>query len=164
MMGWTYFKDFIGANVYFTFDKHLFSIHPQHVLVIPFLNEPFLLTKHKDRRWEFPCGKLESGGTIEEAAILETWEERGARVIGLKQIGEYYVINGFQSFRKAVVHAQVKSVGERPLGYETLDAGFFPFNMNPFRNDYSPFMKDHVFYLIRGKLQTDRTLDTFNII
>jgi 8-oxo-dGTP diphosphatase len=158
-MGWTYFKDILGGHVYFTFDKHLFSMHPQHVLVIPILNKQLLLTKHKERGWEFPGGKLESGETIEEAATRETWEETGANIIDLRQIGEYYVINGFRSFRKAVIHAQVKSVGERPRGYETVDTGFFPFNLNPFRNDFSPFMKDRVFSLIKEKLQTDSTFN-----
>lgn len=154
------FQDYLGQNIYLTFSPELFSKQPDHVLVVAVYQGQLLFTRHRDRGWELPGGKLEPGETPEEATIRETWEETGARISLPKQIGEYRVEGPSEPFNKAIFIAKVISLGERPKGFETMDAALYPLDIDPNLPTFSPYMKDLVFSSIQKRLGTEIPLPT----
>lgn len=154
-------QDHISQNIYLTFCPDLFSERPDHVLVVPVFQGRLLFTRHKERGWELPGGKIEPGETPEEAAIRELWEETGANISKPKQVGEYRVEEADEkSFIKAIFLARVDSLGERPYGFETTDAALFPIKVDPNNPQFSPYMKDVVFVSIQQRLGTEIPLPT----
>lgn len=153
-------QDLSNQNIYLTFTPELFVEQPDHVLVVPIHQGEILFTCHGKRGWELPGGKIEAGEKAEEAAKRETWEETGAKIEKLKQIGQYTVEDGSSHFTKAIYLAKVISLGERPEGFETMDSALFPIGLNPNQPGFSPFMKDIVFKSIQKRLGTEIPLPT----
>ena len=52
-----------------------------------FVGEEVLLTRLRERDWDIPGGAVDPGETPEAAAVREVWEETGARVEIVAQIG-----------------------------------------------------------------------------
>jgi 8-oxo-dGTP diphosphatase len=150
-----YFKDNIGQDIYLTFCAELFSGASEHVLVVPICRGQLLFTCHKTRGWELPGGKVEPGETLEQAAVRETWEETGAILGGLEQIGEYAVSSPKKGkFRKAIFLAFVDRLEERPSGYETKGRCLFPVDTDTSDPCFSQLVKDQVFIRIQEFLRT----------
>jgi 8-oxo-dGTP diphosphatase len=151
-----WFKNFLGQDIYLTFNPDLFSPHPNHVLVLPFYQGSLLFTLHSSRGWEVPGGKIEPGERPAQAAAREVWEETGANLKELIQIGEYRVTNeNGTSFSKAIFAATVERWGVRPDGFETIDAALFPLDVDTTQQEFSPYMKDGVFSSIQRFLRTE---------
>lgn len=149
------FQDNQGQNIYLTFTPQLFSDEPDHVLIVAVYQGKLLFTCHSTRGWELPGGKIETGETPVEAAVRETWEETGAIIRNVKQIGEYRVWRqDIPSFIKAIYLAKVETIGELPQGFETIRAALFPVHVNPHQPTFSPFMQDQVFANIQKRLGT----------
>ncbi len=53
------------------------------VVIIAFKNEKFLMVYNPRRGWEFPGGKIRPNENPEEAAMRETMEEAGAKIVNL---------------------------------------------------------------------------------
>ena len=155
------FQDSMSQNIYLTFSPDLFSERPDHVLVVPIYQGKLLFTCHRERGWELPGGKIEPRETGVDATIRETWEETGATIKEPRQIGEYTVEEiGKPSFTKAIFIAKVVALGERPKGFETMDAAVFPIDVDPNQAGFSPYMKDIVFVSIQKRLGTQIPLPT----
>lgn len=149
------FQDNQGQNIYLTFTPQLFSDEPDHVLIVAVYQGKLLFTCHSTRGWELPGGKIETGETPVEAAVRETWEETGAIIRNVKQIGEYRVSGqDTNPFIKAIYLAKVETIGELPQGFETIQAALFPVHVNPHQPTFSPFMQDQVFANIQKRLGT----------
>lgn len=140
------FMDIFGNKVELSFEHPFFEEQAQHVLVICKSVEGWVLTKHKERGWEFPGGKRESGESLDEAAHREVYEETGAILTELLKIAEYRVIEKERSFIKAVFWGTVNRV-ERKRDYLETN-GPIVVNRNllteRFQQHYSFIMKDQV--------------------
>ena len=151
------FKNFLGQDIYLTFNPELFSTCPNHVLVLPLYQGGLLFTLHPIRGWEVPGGKIEPGEMPAKAAIREVWEETGAILKEVKQIGEYRVTNpNGTTFSKAVFVAKVEQWGKRPDGFETIDTSLFPLDVDTTQPLFSPYMKDGVFRSILRFIRTEQ--------
>lgn len=113
------FKDFYSNEVQLSFEDHPFSKEPKHVWVICRYKDKWLLTKHKERGYEFPGGKVESGETAYEAAVREVMEETGAILKEMNYLAQYYVAGKSGSVIKNVYFANVEKLTEQPTYYET---------------------------------------------
>lgn len=84
----------------------------EHVLAIAFLDDNFLLTRHKKRGIEFPGGKIEQGESSKKAVIREVFEETGGIVSDLTYIAQYTVFHpeGTKWFTKDVFAVQVDTL------------------------------------------------------
>jgi len=107
------FKDVEGNTVILKTDE---PVH-HHVLIIPFVDNRYLLTKHKERGIEFPGGKREKGETTFEAAHRELFEETGAR--GNLQYVTSYTVMTDTPFTKDVFKAEITSISEQTHYHET---------------------------------------------
>jgi 8-oxo-dGTP diphosphatase len=151
------FQDQVGQTVTLTLNPQSFSKNPGHVFVVPLYEDQWLLTFHQERGYEFPGGKVESGERTEDAVRRETWEETGATVGRIEQIGEYHVQQpGMQSFHKAIYLAEVLELHELPAGFETTEAKLFPRDIDVQGEQFSFLMKDAVFTEIQKLLITYR--------
>lgn len=140
------FKDFYSNEVKLSFDDHPFSLNPKHVWIICRYKDKWLLTKHKERGYEFPGGKVELGETAEEAAVREVMEETGAVLKTLNYLAQYYVVGKSGSVIKNVYYAEVDKLIEQPTYFETegpilMDS--LPEDLKENKN-YSFMMKDEV--------------------
>ncbi|MBS4200097.1 nucleoside triphosphatase YtkD [Bacillus sp. FJAT-49732] len=150
------FYDANGNKVVFSFEKNVFPLETRHVLVISRYKRKWLLTDHPVRGLEFPGGKLETGESVEEAAIREVYEETGGVVKALDYIGEYYVEdkqNG--SFVKSVFYADIHTMENKHHFMETngpvlKEGDLLKELMNP---EYSFIMKDKVVSLALSKIK-----------
>jgi 8-oxo-dGTP diphosphatase len=113
------FRDANGHKVEFLEEPNSFSEKVDHVLVICKYKNQWLLTNHKKRGWEFPGGKIETGESIEEAAIREVWEETGASLQKLIAIGSYKVTDSSGYFVKKVFLGPIESVYNKEHYLET---------------------------------------------
>ena len=150
------FKDLAGQTIYLTFEPKLFSSNPGHVLVVPLYHGEFVFTCHETRGWELPGGKVEPNESPAEAAAREVWEETGAVIEETAlQIGEYMVEDEQgDTFYKAIFVAHVERIEERPAGFETTDVTLFPTSVDTRGAEFSPLMKDQVFFYIREMIST----------
>ncbi|MCR2802779.1 NUDIX domain-containing protein [Paenibacillus soyae] len=80
--------------------------------VLAFQEDAIVLTELHDRGWDIPGGHVEPGESVEDAARRELYEETGAHVGALEQLG----------------YMKIELFGERPSGYSY-----------PFPNSYMVF-------------------------
>lgn len=153
------FRDYYNNEVKLSFSDHPFSKNPKHVWVICRFKNDWLLTKHKDRGFEFPGGKVENGETASQAAIREVLEETGGMVDKLTYIGQYIVAGKADTIIKNVYFASISNVSPKETYFETAGPVLLsqiPENVK--HNDlYSFIMKDGVLphclgYLTRNKM------------
>src|SRR4051794_1995978 len=104
------FLDEFGNKVELSLSTNAFQQKAKHVLVICQLEDAWYLTNHKVRGLEFPGGKVEQGESLIEAAYREVYEETGAIIDELLQIGEYKVTDEKNSFVKAVFWGKIKTI------------------------------------------------------
>lgn len=140
------FYDYYRNQVQLSFADHPFSSHPKHVFVICKMNDDWLLTKHKNRGYEFPGGKVEQGETAREAAFREVMEETGGVIDELVYLGQYIVSGKARTIVKNVYGARIKKVTQQRTYFETegphlLDA--LPSNLLT-NQQFSFMMKDEV--------------------
>ncbi|WP_394239489.1 RNA deprotection pyrophosphohydrolase [Niallia oryzisoli] len=147
------FIDNNGGRVTVSFQKDSFSKRAEHVLVICRFYDQWLLTKHKERGWEFPGGKKEENETLEEAARREVMEETGAILQSLHYIGEYEVNSEEDSFVKAIFYAEAASLQPQENYYETNGPVLIGGDLLSlrFQDSYSFIMKDKVIELALEK-------------
>lgn len=113
------FKDYYQNEVLLSFDDHPFSKHPKHVWVICTYNHKWLLTRHRDRGFEFPGGKVENGETPLEAAKREVLEETGGIVQNIQYFGQYKVLGKEKTIVKNIYIAEVERLLEQNNYFET---------------------------------------------
>lgn len=140
------FIDYYHNEVQLSFEDHPFSKSPKHVWVVCRYGEKWLLTKHSDRGYEFPGGKVEANETPEEAAIREIKEETGGVVQTIDYIGQYRVMGKDRIIVKNVYYATIKELIEQEGYFETFGPVLLteiPENVKKDRR-YSFIMKDDV--------------------
>lgn len=142
------FKDLNGLKVELTFGENNSGLSARHVLVVLRNKGKWLLTKHKIRGIEFPGGKAEDGETIEEAAIRETIEETGVTISKLVKFAEY-IVQAEEPFCKAVFTAEIATIEENPLLYETEGARWLTNKELDLCENLSFHMKDQGMSAIR---------------
>lgn len=104
------FIDYYHNEVVLSFDDHPFSTDPKHVWVVCRYQNKWLLTKHSDRGYEFPGGKVEENETALEAAIREVKEETGGIVDTIDYIGQYKVRGKEKMIVKNIYYATIKEL------------------------------------------------------
>lgn len=149
------FEDNHGAEVTLAFKENAFNQEPNHVLVICRYAGNWLLTKHKERGWEFPGGKREVGESLEQTAAREVLEETGSVIGSLQFIGEYRVKEESSFFIKRIYFAEIEKLTEQVNYYETdgpvVETG--DLLTERFKNHYSFIMKDEIIRLSLQKIQ-----------
>ena len=148
------FNDEKGGTVKLSFLNDSFSKEADHVLVICRFFDQWLLTRHKERGWEFPGGKREPGETIEVAAFREVEEETGAKLKNLHFIGEYEVTYENNSFVKAIFSGEVETLTKKENYLETngpILVGGDLLSLR-FQDHYSFIMKDRVVEIALDKI------------
>lgn len=140
------FIDYYHNEVQLSFEDHPFSINPRHVLVLCRYKDNWLLTKHSDRGYEFPGGKVEENETAKEAAIREVKEETGGIVHIIEYIGQYKVMGKEKMIVKNIYFAEISELIKQDDYLETcgpvlLEA--IPQNVKKDKQ-YSFIMKDDV--------------------
>ncbi|WP_338472006.1 nucleoside triphosphatase YtkD [Niallia sp. XMNu-256] len=149
------FEDVNGCTVQLSFVRDAFSKEVEHVLVICRFYDQWLLTKHKERGYEFPGGKREAGETLEEAAKREVNEETGASLNSLEFIGEYKVSDEKGSFVKAIFIGEVEKLEPKTNYFETNGPVLVSGDLLTLRmqDSYSFIMKDKVIEKVINKIQ-----------
>jgi 8-oxo-dGTP diphosphatase len=140
------FLDLAGNKIELAFFRHAFPEEARHVLVICQYQGQWLLTRHKTRGLEFPGGKMEAGETLEEAARREVYEETGANLGELTEIGEYRVSDQEGPFVKAVFYGMAESLNDKGDYMETNGPVLVKGDILTLRRgpEYSFIMKDQV--------------------
>src|SRR5699024_4831848 len=113
------FRDYYNNQVKLSFADHPFSVNPRHVWVICRFKNSWLLTRHRDRGFEFPGGKVEKGETADQAAIREVMEETGGTVDELTYIGQDIVLGKADTVIKNVYYARIHDVSPQDTYFET---------------------------------------------
>lgn len=154
------FRDYYNNEVKLSFDNHPFSDQPKHVWVISRFKNNWLLTKHKDRGFEFPGGKVEIGETPEQAAMREVMEETGGTVDKLTYIGQYTVAGKADTVIKNVYYARICKILPQDTYFETAGPVMLPeIPENVKFNDlYSFIMKDGVLTHCMGYLKRNNMI------
>ncbi|WP_299089303.1 RNA deprotection pyrophosphohydrolase [uncultured Metabacillus sp.] len=122
------FFDYYHNEVHLSFEDHPFSTNPKHVWVICRYENKWLLTKHSDRGYEFPGGKVEANETAVAAAIREVKEETGGIVETINYIGQYKVAGKERTIVKNIYYAIISELIKQEGYFET----------------YGPFLLDEI--------------------
>jgi 8-oxo-dGTP diphosphatase len=140
------FIDYYHNEVHLSFEDHPFSTNPKHVWVVCRYKDRWLLTKHSDRGYEFPGGKVEVNETANEAAIREVKEETGGIVKTLEYIGQYKVMGKDRTIVKNIYYATISELIEQEGYFETYGPVLLQEIPNGIKKDrqYSFIMKDDV--------------------
>ncbi|WP_442595630.1 RNA deprotection pyrophosphohydrolase [Neobacillus sp. D3-1R] len=149
------FLDFFGHNVQFFDVNEPFSSEIKHVLIICKFKDNWLLTNHKSRGFEFPGGKVEQGESLEEAAKREVWEETGAILKQLRELGTYKVFDSKGPFSKKVYlgmvdHLEITNQYMETNGPVLVDKE--QLRQIRFQDDFSFIMKDSVVEICLEKI------------
>ncbi len=140
------FIDYYHNEVVLSFDDHPFSKNPKHVWVVCRYQNQWLLTKHSDRGFEFPGGKVEANESALEAAIREVKEETGGIVSQIEYIGQYKVKGKEKIIVKNIYFANIDTLVKQDGYFETFGPVLFkelPENIQK-NKQYSFIMKDDV--------------------
>jgi 8-oxo-dGTP diphosphatase len=140
------FIDYYHNEVQLSFEDHPFSTDPKHVLVICRYQDKWLLTKHSDRGYEFPGGKVEENETAKEAAIREVKEETGGIVNTIEYIGQYKVMGKEKIIVKNIYFAMISELKDQDDYFETFGPVLLQEIPQTVKKDkqYSFIMKDDV--------------------
>jgi 8-oxo-dGTP diphosphatase len=140
------FLDEFGNKVELSLSPNAFQQKAKHVLVICQYKDAWYLTNHKVRGLEFPGGKVEQGESLTEAAHREVYEETGAIMGDLFQLGEYRVTDDKNLFVKAVFWGKIKTIDKTNNYYETNGPVAVKGDILRLRfgEEYSFIMKDEV--------------------
>jgi nucleoside triphosphatase YtkD len=99
------------------------NLQADTVLVFVFYELKFLLANIVNRGWSIPGGRIEANETPEAAAHREVFEETGARLDALHEIGYYILTDSsdeVESTRLVTVYnAHASSLQTVPAGYES---------------------------------------------
>lgn len=139
------YQDLSGNPIELTFAREEFR-PAGHVLIVPFWQGKIVFTQHKKRGIELPGGKIEPGETAMAAAVRELYEETGASLRSIAQIGQYVIQMGEELIVKSIYVGEVEEL--LPMPAETDTHGAVIFDEIPDVQDdprFSPFMKDAVF-------------------
>lgn len=90
----------------------------KHVLMITTYHNHYVLTKHKQRGYEFPGGKVEANETTIEAMHRELLEEIGGKAKTYRYIGAYTVMSE-EPFEKDVFEVEIENISPQNDYYET---------------------------------------------
>ena len=112
------FIDLNNKQVDMSFEKGHYKIEPKHVLVIVKKGEQFLCSIHKERGVEFPGGKLETGETLQAAAIREVLEGTNVKIKNVQELC-HYIVRDEKPFCKVVFFAQLDEELDADFEYET---------------------------------------------
>nr|WP_289039300.1 NUDIX domain-containing protein [uncultured Allobacillus sp.] len=118
------FIDDFNYEVIVSFDLECSQLQFDHALIIVKKGDKLLLTKHKERGFEFVGGKRESNETIEEAAIRETFEETGVYIKNVKRFC-YYTVYAEETFNKLVFIADFEKQGIQPQFEQKTKGSYF---------------------------------------
>jgi ADP-ribose pyrophosphatase YjhB (NUDIX family) len=83
--------------------------------------------------WGLPGGAVESGESVDEAAIREVREETGLDVRLTRLVGIYFRSQGLEGHHQALFTAEVNGGETKPDGFETLKVEWFTLNNLPER-------------------------------
>ncbi|MBE3596720.1 MAG: NUDIX domain-containing protein [Hydrogenibacillus sp.] len=141
------YTDRFGRTVRLTFDPADY-LPAGHVLIVPFYQGKIVFTRHRERGIELPGGKVEPGETPLAAAVRETYEETGARLYAIAQIGQYIVDDAADGrLVKSVYRAEVEALDAHSFATDT--DGPIVFDVLPVHvkddDRFSPYMRDDVY-------------------
>ena len=109
---------FVAAGTHETADPEA-----RHAIACVRFEDGFVLANIAGRGWCTPSGRLEPGETPMEAAVRETFEEAGCRLLGARLIGHYLIqYDDGSSARLPTFAGSTDGPGQIPNGSESLGA------------------------------------------
>ncbi|RJO59028.1 NUDIX domain-containing protein [Candidatus Parcubacteria bacterium] len=120
--------------------------------------EEVLLIQRADTGiWTIPGGTVETGESLEQAAIRETKEETGYDVSLIHQVGKYSLPH-MQFLGEAIVFVGKINGGESKIGLESTQVVWFNVNRLPYK--LLPFQKPKIKDALAGKTKINKELPT----
>jgi 8-oxo-dGTP diphosphatase len=149
-------KRFLDKNGYkVEFSENPVFGEPWHVFVLSRYKGRWVLTKHRERGFEFPGGKREAGESIEETAIREVYEETGGLVGQLQFLGQYKVHDPVKPFVKSIYYAELLEIEKKQNYLETEGPIFMESLPDELGEEFSFIMKDEIVPLSLSRLDDD---------
>ena len=149
-------KRFLDKNGYkVEFSENPVFGEPWHVFVLSRYKGRWVLTKHRERGFEFPGGKREAGESIEETAIREVYEETGGLVGQLQFLGQYKVHDPVKPFVKSIYYAELHEIEKKQSYLETEGPIFMESLPDVLGEEFSFIMKDEIVPLSLSRLDDD---------
>ncbi|MCR8869322.1 nucleoside triphosphatase YtkD [Bacillus sp. AFS026049] len=146
-------KRFLDKNGYkVEFSENPVFGEPWHVFVLSRYKGRWVLTKHRERGFEFPGGKREAGESIEETAIREVYEETGGLVGQLQFLGQYKVHDPVKPFVKSIYYAELREIVKKRNYLETDGPIFMESLPDVLGEEFSFIMKDEIVPLSLSRL------------